>query len=588
MTTLKLIFVFLLLISSAFAQIAITNVSVIPMDHNEVLKNQTVLVEGDKITAVGPAKSAKIPPGAQIINGHGKFLIPGLVDSHVHLLSPDQLPLYVANGVTTVFNLEGRRAHLSWRKQVADGKLVGPTIFTAGPIFFGSRTVETGVKTVDQQAEAGYDAFKVFNQVSAEVYPAVAAEAKQKKLLLIGHIPRGVGAEAAVEAGQSVAHADEFLYTYFNPKRTEDVQQDNVQHVVVDEIRIPELARRVRLANVIVETTLVTDRDGIEEATNLDHFLATKPELKYLAPWVLDTISPARNRFKAAYKPADYPALRQTYPFEQKIVRALHEIGVPLLAGTDATDSGPVAGFGLHDELEELTKCGLSEYEALKAATVNPASYLRNAPSYTQDFGTIQAGKRADLVLLGANPLQKISNTRRIEAVMMRGQWFDKQKTDAMLNQLRGTYAQEMSDFVRNLEQDPKQAAAFAAENDPFHGMSNYLFGNLIEARHTTGFRALVDTIRKQDPESPFVTEAAINQLGYTLLQGGRKNEALAAFEVNTLEYPQSANTFDSLGETQFANGDVKSALASYRHALELDANYVNAEFAKKFVAAHQ
>lgn len=145
----------LLLTATSSAQLAITDVSVIPMDRNQVLTHQTVVIDGDKINAIGPSKSTKAPQGAKVINGTGKFLIPGLIDAHVHLLSPDQFPLYVANGVTTVFNLEGRPVHLEWRKQIIDGKLFGPTIFTAGPIFFGSRSVATGVKFVDQQADAG-------------------------------------------------------------------------------------------------------------------------------------------------------------------------------------------------------------------------------------------------------------------------------------------------------------------------------------------------------------------------------------------------------------------------------------------------
>src|SRR4051812_15874328 len=205
----------LLFCTSAFAQIAITDVSVIPMDRNAVLNHQTVVINGGKITAIGPAMSTRPPQGAELISGKGKFLIPGLVDAHVHLLSPVQFPLYVANGVTTVFNLEGRPAHLEWRKQVAEGKLFGPTIFTAGPIFFGSRTVPTGVKFVNDQADAGYGAFKIILQGgSPEVSPAVAAEVKKRNLLFIGHLPRAVGAETAVASGQSVAHADEFLYTY--------------------------------------------------------------------------------------------------------------------------------------------------------------------------------------------------------------------------------------------------------------------------------------------------------------------------------------------------------------------------------------
>src|SRR4051812_19237453 len=290
----------LLFCTSAFAQIAITDVSVIPMDRNAVLNHQTVVINGGKITAIGPAMSTRPPQGAELISGKGKFLIPGLIDTHVHLLSPDQFPLYVANGVTTVLNLEGRPAHLLWRKQVQEGKLFGPTIFTSGPIFFGSRTVESGVKAVNQQADAGYDVFKVILQGGPpEVFPAAAAEVKKRNLLFIGHIPRQVGAEAAMASGMSVAHAYEFLYTYFNPKRAEDVRHDNQQHVVADEARIPALARMVRASGVIVEPTLITYHDGVEEATNLDQFLK-RDDLKYLSPWVLETISPAKNRFQTA------------------------------------------------------------------------------------------------------------------------------------------------------------------------------------------------------------------------------------------------------------------------------------------------
>lgn len=332
-----------------------------------------------------------------------------------------------------------------------------------------------------------------------------------------------------------------------------------------------------------MEPTLITYRDGIEEATNLEHYLSTKPELKYLAPWVLDTISPAKNRFKAAYKPADYPLIRQLYSFQQKLVRALFDAGVPLLAGTDATDSGPVAGFAIHDELEELVKCGLSPYEALRTATINPATYLRHA----DQFGTIQIGKRADLVLLSANPLGKIGNIRMIEGVMLRGKWFSKQQTQTMLAELPATYVKEKAQFVRDLEQNPKQAEEWATENDPFHGMSTFVFTDLLEQRGTTGFKALLTNIRQKDPESPFASEAALNQFGYQLLGNGKSPEALSIFELNTEMYPKSANTFDSLGEAQFKAGDAAKAAASYRHALELDANYLNAEFAKKFVEEH-
>jgi hypothetical protein len=404
----------------------------------------------------------------------------------------------------------------------------------------------------------------------------------KRDLLFIGHIPRAIGAETAIASGQSVAHADEFLYTYFNPKRTEDIAHDNVHHIVADETRIRDLVRQVRESGVVVEPTLVTYRDGIEEATNLDAYLK-KPELKYLAPWVFDNISPAKNRFKAVYTPAEYPIIRQLYPFQQKIVRALFEAGVPLLAGTDATDSGPVAGFAIHDELEEMVKCGLSSYEALKTATVNPASYLRNSDK----FGTITVGKRADLVLLNANPLAKIGNTRQIAGVVLRGHWYNADQTAAMLDKLPATYANEKERFVADLTANPQQAAQWARENDPFQGMQMFVFTELLDQHGAAGFKTMLASIKQKDPESPFTSEATLNQLGYQLLGSGKSQQAITIFVINTEMYPKSANTFDSLGEAQFKQGDVSKAIASYRKALELDANYVNAEFARKFVEEH-
>src|SRR6476661_4087727 len=193
----------------AFAQqssVAILHVHVIPMDRERVLDDQTVVIANGKIAQIGPSSTVKIPAGAKKIDATGKYLIPGLTDSHVHLYSTIEFPLYLANGVTTVFNLDGRPAHLLWRKQVASGELLGPTIFTAGPIVDRRHTPEEAVRLVDEQADLGYDALKVFNHVSKEEYPALIAEAKRRNLLLMGHISREPGFELAIQSGQSIAH----------------------------------------------------------------------------------------------------------------------------------------------------------------------------------------------------------------------------------------------------------------------------------------------------------------------------------------------------------------------------------------------
>lgn len=159
---------------------AFLHVNIIPMNREVVLADQTLIVCDSRIAAVGP-ESVPIPPSAQHIDGRGKYLIPGLTDAHVHLLSPIEFRLYLANGITTVFNLDGRPAHLRWRKEIATGTRFGPTIFTSGPIFDQARSPGEDIRLVDEQAKAGYDAIKVYNRISNEEYPALIAEAKRRK-----------------------------------------------------------------------------------------------------------------------------------------------------------------------------------------------------------------------------------------------------------------------------------------------------------------------------------------------------------------------------------------------------------------------
>jgi imidazolonepropionase-like amidohydrolase len=193
---------------------AFVHVNVIPMDQEQVLSDQTVVVHQERIQAIGPAASTAVPPAARVIDAKGQFLLPGLADMHVHIYFPEELTLYVANGVTTVFNLNGQPAHLYWRKQTASGELLGPAIYSVGPTFDRSRTAEEAVKEVDAQAAAGYDGIKIYNQVSSAEYSALTAEAHKKNMVLVGHIAREPGFAPTLAAGQSIAHAEEYLYTF--------------------------------------------------------------------------------------------------------------------------------------------------------------------------------------------------------------------------------------------------------------------------------------------------------------------------------------------------------------------------------------
>jgi len=553
---------------------AFVHANVIPMNEDRVLLDQTVVVEGGKITQIGPSKTVVIPRGSCKIEAKGRFLIPGLADAHVHLLSPNEFPLYLANGVTTVFNLDGHPAHLLWRKQIAQHELLGPTIFTTGPIFEKARTAEEDVRMVDEQADAGYDGVKVYNPVSKAEYPALIAEAKKRNMLLMGHVARGPDFEMTVQSGQSIAHLEEFTYTFFNPQH-----DNNNKHIVYDESKIPEAVRLTKESGVFVTPTLSTYATIVQQASDLGTFLKN-PDMKYLAPWTQTQYQPAANRYKNGFTAEDIPRIQTSLAFQRKLVKALSDAGVPLMCGTDAPEVGPIPGFGIHEELQEFVNDGLTSYQALQTATVNVARYLRHG----SDFGTIEVGKRADLVLLESNPLVAVASTRRVLGVMVGGEWLPRAKLERMVEDVAASYGSELNRVKTELQSNPAAAEKYMQENDPYRAEGE---NAIVEIAATDGYdktHDLVLRIRQAVLNSTLVSEEGINHLGYSLLGKKLSKEAIAVFQMNTVDFPKSANTFDSLAEAQFNAGDLAHALENYRRALAVDPTYGNAKAAEKFL----
>jgi imidazolonepropionase-like amidohydrolase len=560
---------------------AFVDVTVIPMDRERELAHQTVLVEGGRIVAVEPAGKLPLPAGARRIDGRGRWLVPGLVDAHVHLTSSVELPLYVANGVTTVFNLNGRPAHLDWRTRIAAGELLGPAIVTTGPTFATSHSAGEAAGLVEAQAAAGYDGVKVYNQVGAAEYPALAAAAHRLHLLFTGHVPRGPGFEAAMRAGQSIAHAEEYMYSWFNP-----AGDDDTAHVVYDEARIPGAVQLTKEAGVAVTPTLSCYRDILRQATDLPGYLKN-PELTLLPPWILADLAPGVNRYDNRYPPDELERMRRSFALQGKLIRALATAGVPILAGTDATTIGPVAGYSLHEELAELVAAGLSPYEALRAATAAPALYFASRSENGADAGTIEPGRRADLVLLAADPLDGIAATRRIEGVMVRGRWLDKGALAAKVDAVPAGYAQMLDRLTALLASDPGAAERLLAGEDPLDLMNGAVWERVVLRDGTAAAQALVRKLRARNPDSRIAGEEAINALGYRLLAGGKAAEAIALFESNIEAFPRSANAVDSLADGWANSGDTLKAAALYRRALEIDPDYANSPFAREFLRTH-
>jgi hypothetical protein len=412
--------------------IAIVNVNVLPMDAERLLAEQTVLVRDGMITHVGPAARVAIPAGARRIDGAGKYLIPGLADVHVHLHAnpePEQralLKLFVASGVTTVLNLRGTPQILELRAAVAADRILGPRTYTAGPYVNEPfvTTPDEVERAVVEQRRAGYDFVKLHGDVSREAYARLNAVARREGIRVLGHAPRNLGLAPMFEERQyALAHAEEFLYDRQN--RSTDA---SLPHVAA---RIPEFARATAEARIWVMPNLTAYKAIARMVHDLGAVLA-RPEMRYLPGTVRTGWGPATNPYTNRIDRSRYAPMMARYRLLEEMVREFRARGVRLLVGTDAMNTGVVPGFSTHDELADLVAAGLTPYEALRAATANAAEFLGERGRR----GTVAVGQHADLVLLEADPLTAIGNSRRIAGVMLRGRWFSRADLDAMLQEI--------------------------------------------------------------------------------------------------------------------------------------------------------
>ena len=441
---------------------AITDVTVIDVTRGASVAGQTVVIHGDRIVAVGASSRVTPPAGAQVLDGRGKFLIPGLWDFHVHATGPvfEDLfqPLLVANGVTAVRDMWGQiPAARAARAKVARGELVGPRSVVAGNIVDGTPPIwpgSTGVATpedarriVDSIAAAGGAFIKVYSRLDPEVYRAIAQHAKARGMSFAGHIPTLVDAREASDLGQrTVEHLTNLLTdcsrdrdplraevaaAVASPKRWDSagmVQRGQAARVLAsyDPGRCRELARRFKANGTVMVPTMTVLRSV---AYLDDSTLRNDARLKYLPSWYSDRWDP-RQDFRFRMLTADDWALRKRAHTRQlEIIRLFRQEGVTFLPGTDLANPYLYPGFSLHDELANFVSIGYSPAEALRAATLGPAEFFRA----TDSLGTVETGKLADLVLLDADPLADIRNTTRIATVLASGRVYDRAGLDALL-----------------------------------------------------------------------------------------------------------------------------------------------------------
>jgi len=423
--------------------------------------DQTVVITDGRISAIGLASQVKYEKTARIIDGQGKFLIPGLWDMHVHIagVSADPswskdvlLPLLLANGITGVRDMGGDlEVLLSWKRDVASGKLIGPHIVASGPWLAGRgrktpeqfpvANADEARAAVRELKERGADFIKILTLPSTEAFFAVADEARKQGISFVGHLPLDVDAAEASDAGM---HSIEHLY-YSDFALSLSAQEKTLrpQLLAVEKKRdftasaslrsevvasfSPEKAAALWNKLKVNKTWVTPTLEGIYAAGHPAAVPTDKKSLTFVPEPVLkdwragvagDPASTARVNTLAKLSENDW-----------KLTGEMHAEGVRLLVGSDSLDAGVIPGFSLHLELAQLVKAGFTPMEAIHSATAGAAEFLGR----TKDFGTVEKGKFADLVLLDANPAGDIANTRKIFAVIRDGQFFDRTALDSML-----------------------------------------------------------------------------------------------------------------------------------------------------------
>lgn len=478
--------------------VALVGVNVIPLETAAVtiLENQTIVVEGDRITAIGSTDAVRVPQGAAVIEGAGGFVIPGLIDSHSHLLdNEDALILHIANGVTTIRDPNADYAGtgaviLGWRDEIAAGRRLGPTIFAAkslialppqfGGVFGNLDKVtgpwlsmdpaalelamdpESGAALVANAHEQGYDIIKVNWFLSRATFDRVVETAGELGMPIVAHVPADVGIEHTVRSGAEIQHDPNLIAFVAKDYQRQPGGGPNYLDVFdlsESDQKLPELVELMVESGVAFTPTMSTDAAAFEIFANLPDPsrapMFQRPEYRYVsAAKVAEWKDPAAGELAVVVRAAGASRLEDILPpvaqreqmwaYYQRQLVALVEAGVPVLVGTDSSAVGVVWGFSEHRELEFFVAAGLAPYQALEAATRIPSEVMGGS----DEFGTVSVGKRADLVLLRANPLEDISNTRQIAGVMTRGRWLPHAELQSMLEDLAAKYEADAAGAV--------------------------------------------------------------------------------------------------------------------------------------------
>jgi imidazolonepropionase-like amidohydrolase len=426
---------------------AFVDVNVLPMKGEGVVSGQTVLVESGLITRVGPASEVPIPDGAIRIEGEGRYLMPGLAEMHAHVppsASPpkdaleDILFLYVANGITTIRGMLGQGYQIDLADELEANEVLGPSFYVGAPSINGGSAPnpDSAVRMIRRHSAAGYDLQKIHPGVSLATWDRMVEVAQEVGLTFGGHVPAEVGLVHALETGMStVDHLDGYVQAVASDDVVSQVntgQGISLEELLngVDESKIDE----------IVRLTIAQDAYVVPTMYLWENLYGTDDPEPFLSLPEMDYVSQAQKdgwRRQAAGGPRGTPeALEAFFDLRKRILKELADAGAGILMGTDSPQMFNVPGFALHRELEVMSEAGMTNHQILQSGTATVATYVEEHLGLEGNFGTVAEGNRADLVLLGSNPLEDLESLTDRVGVMVRGRWVSRQEIDEGLARL--------------------------------------------------------------------------------------------------------------------------------------------------------
>ena len=563
--------------------LALTHVTVIDTSGGPVKPDMTIVIRGDRIVQMGKSGEIRVPAGSQVVHATGKFLIPGLWDMNVLWYEPDYLPLFIANGVTGVREVAGYAEHYELRKEVAAGQLLGPRMAVASRWVDGPKSTDKYTIPVANEAEArqavinaqeyGADFILIGlgETLPRDAFFALADEAKKRGIPFEGGVPVSVSVEEASNAGMksideqptmfdlemvlaaSSSREPELLKSWQvlaseQPDAWDTFWEGPAYRAPLqlaletyDRKKVESLSAFLKANHTWLCPTLIARRNTTFFE---DPSVASDPRLKYMSASERSWWDYERNRFSKTWGPEDRALRKRIYQKDLELVGAMRRAGVEFLAGTTTEDPlFSVPGFSLHDELAQFVQAGFTPIEALQASTLNPARFLGRE----HDFGTVAPGKIADLVLLDANPLDDIGNTRKIAAVVYGGKLFARASLDVMLAKIEVLATRKSVDDV--LEATIKEKGVEAA-------IRQY---RELKSAQPNSYDFLGDMYD------------GLGTVGRHLLRAKKFKEAIQILELNVEERPRSWWAYDDLGDAYMAAGERQLAIKSFKKSLELD-----------------